>query len=334
FQALDLVLNKTYTEAADGTIVDNGNAPTLPTFNLIATLFPGRYTNITTYLNDAEFIVDPLTGLVTFDEPAWEVENFKSGLTMLRATLSDFVSFDISALNSSDVPSLSATGAHADKFMVTGDQTGIAKGYGSTGSFDLIDEGFITSGVLTNSIVIGGVGGSDTANGTYNVTEPDPRLLPPDVALLSAVQGIWRPIDKVTSGLTGNNFMIFPSSAIDPMTGQKSPDQAVAFNLNAAGKVTSLWFGTVSMTSASAGTFKMYPVKYAATLDKTGVPSVTGTVKVTKTFTWTPLDKKGTPVTFLGSPISNTSALGGTFAAAGAPASWTYGASGTFMVFR
>ena len=37
---------------------------------------------------------------------------------------------------------------------------------------------------------------------------------------------------------------------------------------------------------------------------------------------------------FLGNPVSNTSALGGTFAAPGAPASWTFGASGNFFVFR
>ena len=46
------------------------------------------------------------------------------------------------------------------------------------------------------------------------------------------------------------------------------------------------------------------------------------------------LDKFGSPVMFLGNPVSNTSALGGTFAAPGAPASWTFGASGNFFVFR
>ena len=326
FQELNLALDKTFVEQADGSLAETGAAPILPTFNLLATLFPGRYTNITTYLNDAEFIVDPVTGLVTFDEAAWEIENFKSGLTMLRASLSDFVSFDISAMAVADRPTLSATGLQADKFMVTGDQMGISRGFSSTGNFDLIDEGFITSGVLTNSVVIPGVGTSDTANGTYNVTEPDPRLLPPDVALLSAVQGIWRPYEKLTSGITGNAFIAFPSS-----TG--GPYQTVAFNVNAAGKITNLWFGTATATSPS-GTFTMYPVKYAGTLDKTGAPTVKGSFKVTNSFTFTPLDKFGAPVQFLGSPVTITSPLGGTFAAPGAPASWSFGATGNFLVFR
>lgn len=325
FQNLDVFLNKLYLENADGSLTALSTAPTLPTFDLLAKLFPGRYTNITTYINDAEFVVDPVTGAVTFDEPAWEVENFKGGLTMLRANLSDFVSFDISGLASADRPDMSA-GGKADKFMVTGDQTGLGNGFGTDGSFDLVDEGFITPGVLTKPTVIGGVGGSDTANGTYNVTEPDPRVLPPDVALLSAVQGIWRPFDKLITNVTGTAMIVFPSS-------HDTADQVVAVKVDGTGKVTALWFGTVTF-SGNSGTFTMYPVSAASTLDKTGVTTVTGTVRVTNSFTWTPLDKNGNPIKLLGNPITNKSPLGGTFAAAGAPAAWPFGASGSFLVFR
>lgn len=324
FQNLDIFLNKMYQENTDGSLSALGTPPTLPTFDLLAKLFPGRYTNITTYFNDSEFTIDS-TGAITFDEPAWEVENFKSGLTMLRANLSDFVSFDISGLAAADKPSMSA-GTKADKFMVTGDQTGLGSGFGTDGSFDLVDEGFITAGVLTKPVVIGGVGGPDTANGTYNVTEPDPRALPPDVALLSAVQGIWRPFDKLINNLSGTAMIVFPSS-------HDTADQVVAVKLDTAGKVTALWFGTVTF-SGNTGNFTMYPVSAASTLDKTGVPTVNGTVSVTNSFTWTPLDKNGNPITLLGTPITNKSPLGGTFAATGTPASWPFGASGSFLVFR
>ncbi|MBS1709800.1 MAG: hypothetical protein JSS65_13895 [Armatimonadetes bacterium] len=275
----------------------HGGLPvSLPNLPINATLVAGRQTTIQTYLNDSS--ISMAGPNIVFDQAGWNNDNLPGGLTALPGFLSDFVSFDLTPMAPSERPNMQLGGA-ADKAMFTGDQTGLALGTNSVGSFDLYSTSFVESGVLTPPKVLGGA----PAPGTYNVLEPDPRGTPPTAALVAAVQGIWRPYTDVLTNVPAFTMLILPT------TNANGQHQVVAFNKSGTG-VSALWYGTATLSGTSSGTVTLHPIK------ELGAPTTTAT---------------GTLGTFT---VSGGIVVDGKFTMSAPPSGWPFPATGDFVVFR
>lgn len=272
-----------------------GAPVSLPGLPINATLVRGRQTTIQTYLNDSS--IGFAGGAITFDQTGWDNDNLPSGVTALPGFLSDFVSFDLTPMADADKPSMQVGGL-ADKAMFTGDQTGLARGMKTVGSFDLYSQSFVESGVITPPVTIAG----QPAPGTYNVYEPDPRGTPPTALLITAVQGIWRSYTEVLADVPSFNMLVLPT------TKANGQHQVVAFNRSGSG-VSALWYGTVTL-SGSTGTVTLHPIK------ELGAPTTTAT---------------GTFDTFT---MANGVVANGKFTMNTPPAGWPFPTTGDFLVFR
>ena len=288
-----------YEEAVNGVRneVFSGAFP-IPPIPVRLPLVPGRQLTVQMYLNDACLFHDPVNDVV-FDQAVFNTENGLDTSPYLQAFFSDMVSFPLTGVASK--PNMAAGGA-ADKFMVSGDARGIARGVGGSASFDLFSPNFIESGVLTNPVPLP----DGTLPGSYTVLEPDPSVIPPTVVHISALQGSWRDYTEVISNVGSQALIIFPTT--------NANGQHTAVMIKRSGStITDLWFGRATLNNGSTpGTLELWSVNQAAagTENNKAVGVLTN-------------------VTFANAVLKD-----GNFTIASPPAGFPFTASGTFAVFR
>lgn len=235
---------------------------TLPNIPVSVPLARGRQSTVQVFLNDAALFHDGNN--LIFDETLFNEDNFLDVEPAINGYFSDMVSFDLSGVPAGERPQMQS-GGNATKLMLTGDAWGVANGVGTVGSFDIINPGFIESGVLTNPVVLP----DGTAPGTYTVLEPDPSVIPPTVVQISALQGLWRDSNEVLKNLSANNMVIFPT------TRANGQHQVVAWKRSGS-SITKIWIGRATLTGTTSGTVELWSADQLDNGTETG--KVTGTL--------------------------------------------------------
>ncbi len=271
----------------------------LGVFNLNIALYPGRQTTVQVLLNDAILSYDSGTSSVVFSKSEFETENYAPYNGKLNAFLSDFVSFDVSALPANQRP-LMQNGQRATMVHFTGDTTGISAGFNTQDSFNILKPVTIDQGMIIPPQNLGG----QTAPGQYTVQEPDPQDPFGDRQIV-ALAGIWRPYTSLLS-----NVGTFAMVAL-PTTRSSTTNEVVLFNRNASGTITAMWHGAIDYTSATKGVIRLYSLDTLP--DANAQPLADGTVSFTK----------------VGGVVKQ-----GTFSITNAPADFPFPKDGGFVVLR
>lgn len=299
YSNLNIEVWNMYEEAVNGirNEVFSGAFP-IPAIPVRMPLVPGRQLTIQMYLNDASLYHDPVNDVV-FDQAVFNTENGLDTNPYLQAFFSDMVSFPLTGVTNKP---LMASGGTADKFMVSGDAKGIARGVGGAGSFDLFSPNFVESGVLTNPVPLP----DGTLPGSYTVLEPDPSVIPPTIVNISALQGSWHDYAEMISNVGSQALIIFPT------TNANGLHTAVMIKRSGS-TITDLWFGRATLNNGNTpGTLELWSVDQ--------VTAGTENNKATGVLT---------NVTFADSVLKD-----GDYTIASPPAGFPFTASGTFAVFR
>lgn len=263
YQFLSFNVTKMFQEEFDGSLTEIFNgAFGINNIPVNVPVRPGRQSTVQVFFNNAAMGFDFFFDVPTFDQDEFNFENALDGTNRIQGFMSDMVAFDISSVASK--PGMSAGGS-ADKFLLSGDAMGLGRSANFDGSFDLFSPNFVESGVTTNPVQLP----DGTAPGTYNVLEPDPSVIPPDVVRIVALQGTWRDVNSVITNLGTSGILIFPTSR------PGEPDMAVAYTRSGS-TFTGLWFGNATVTS-TGGSVTLWPVDQAATAEGSRTGGFTGT---------------------------------------------------------
>ncbi len=300
---LSMTIWKMYEEGLSGNLIERFSGGfDVPVIPVQMPLVPGRQLSVQMFLNDAALWWDAGTG-INWDQAAFDADNgINGGNPSLRARFSDMVAFDVS--NIGVKPSMNS-GPDAEKFLVSGDGFGLARGAGTVGSFDLFSPNFIESGVITNPVTLGGPPGS-SAPGTYTVLEPDPSVIPPTVVNIAALQGAWRNYAETISNVGTQALIIFPT------TNPTQVHTAVMVKRNGA-VITDLWYGRAVLGNGSnPGALELWSVDQ--------IDNATENNKAIGTLT---------NVTFVGGVVKD-----GDFTITTTPGGFPFTGSGTFAIYR
>lgn len=221
-------------------------------------VFPGRQTSIQLRLDDAMIQYDGID--LIFDQDLFEDRNFSPD-GEIEAFLSDYISFDLTAMPAADRPPMS-NGAPADAVLFSGDAIALRKGFGTQGSFELLQPVQIAQGFINPGPSLGG----GNAPGSYTLLQNDPRDLT-EQAKIVALRGIWRNFTDVFQNVAEFTFLALPTSHdIDDDSEITNEQQVVMFRWS-GGAVVSMWQGKVVYQDTNGdgkpdqGTFNVWPIQ-------------------------------------------------------------------------
>ena len=264
--------------------------------------FPGRYTAVQSYLDDAEITVS--NGAPVFNRTLYLQNNTSAINPNIQGFLSDYVMFDIS--NASVKPSLD-DGTVANRIYFSGDQIAISgpnPGFQTTtsaGEFQVFTPGLSVIGNYSLPV-------APINTGTYTLKQINPTDLT-HTATITALSGIWRPVTQVFNNLGPFEVLLFPHS------NDSNEQDAVAFTETSTGQITSLYYGIADLTG---DTIKMWPLSDLSAGTVTG--EIDGTLSALE-------DNTGATVTAAPAVRQGTYSFTGTL-----PSGWD--TTGRFVVFR
>lgn len=248
-------------------------------FSASVGLFPGRWTSIMVFLNDASINLDPTQSFYQFYRSIFLADNTQPNNTNIQGFLSDYIAFDISKVASRphvfDVNG-NNTGLATQVFLSGEDQRYGASGPTPTGSastpFTLYipntTNGYFAGSIKgPNSLPNPPTGGTQiTQGGTYTLRDPDPRDITGG-SQVTSLQGIFRPYTSVFNNLGTFEVITMPHTADD------NNQDIVAMVRDANGNITNFYFGIADLTGL---TFTLYPIADIETGEVAG--AITGTL--------------------------------------------------------
>jgi hypothetical protein len=206
--------------------------------------FPGRQTAVTIRLDDTMLNLDE-GGAPFFNQAVFEAANLNPDTGTINGFLSDYVMFDISGMSIPERPDFTSGGS-ADRVYFSGDQIAISK-------LDPLNSGHGAFSVLTPIGFVDGAYGPPTSIapfGTYTLVQPDPRDLT-GLNKITALQGIWRNLTDVVTGVGTFEVITFPNSKDD------NKQDIVLVHRGGNGKIDELYFGEADL---DAGTLQAFPI--------------------------------------------------------------------------
>ena len=224
---------------------------------------PGRSTMLPIYVDDAIFSIDPITGNVLFDSGIFNAVNRPDGKP-IKSFLNDYVSFDLTGMNASDLPVMNDGVTPAGRVYFSGDNYAISEA-GNSGNFEAL-----TLDVTNPIMGLFGPPGSGGAGrpghaGTFSLYTPNPTNPDPTVTMdIVALQGTWREYQSVLSNVSNFEIITFPSSDDNNL------QEMVAFT-RTNGVITNLYYGQANFAAtATKGSFQLWPVKNLPSADISG----------------------------------------------------------------
>ena len=207
-------------------ITESGNSQSFSSINNIPNdlpaalrVFKGRHTIVPMYLDPDTFVTEIVNiGGTDFTQAKFDsdwfntINRIEGDTVAVRSFLSDYISFDVSAMSPGDLPSLSNANGTANRVFFSGDGFAIGAGDpangGSTGApFELILQEGQGASVVGRYSAPTALGGAITP-GTYttqgidpsDVTTTDPIL----ARKITSFQGTWKPhFSQKPNALTG-----------------------------------------------------------------------------------------------------------------------------------
>lgn len=291
FQSYELSVTSILSEGFDSSF-ESSDIRGIPSvgYPINTRLFPGRYSNLQLFVNDAMFSVetdvDSGTSFYQFNEPEFQRANGLDLSPRISSSLSDYLTFDLRGMASADRPKL-LTGRDAFRVFFSGDNYALASGLGYTdvpagdqtnGEFNAVTRNDLDPDSAANNLIDGkfslpgqlslvpGVQGSTP--GTYSllqVNPSDPFLL----SRITSLQGIWREHHKLVGNMPEAMAIAFPSS-------RDSEEQDVVLirqtlertgSTVTAARVTQLFYGVQNLNT---GQVRLYPLRNLPTGSKVG----------------------------------------------------------------
>lgn len=234
-------------------------------FALDLTVFSGRQSTVTLRLDNEVLRFDSDTDTVVFDRDLFKELNFDPTEQALLSQLSDYISFDLSAMPAANRPTMS-NGSVATFLHVSGDAVALSTNprrldsANTASNFEVIHPLFVDEGFLIEPQQLG----TGTAVGSYTLIEPDPRDILDEGLVITAAKGSWRPFTDVLGNMGDFVMVAFPNSR------DTDVQQVVAFTRNAAGRATNVHVGMVDYAD---GDFYLMPVAYASMLGPGNAPA-------------------------------------------------------------
>jgi hypothetical protein len=277
---------------------DGGGLQSLPGLTVVlgnqeVTAYRGRVTALQLFLNDSMFPVDD-AGNVSFNLAQFLQQNRNPETNRVRGFLSDYLSFDISAVpNRPQMPPFGT----ADGLEFQPQSPQAARVYFSGDSFAISDRDprsadFLTNGIngvfvfLTPSSFVEGFFrpiDPTTRVKSYELKQRDPQnVLNP--RLITALKGIYRDYTEVLGNFGDFNMISIPKS------GDGRKQQLVAFRRTGTA-ISDMWFGEVEFLDTGNPFFRLYPIRNLYPASTAG--------EITGSFTRTELKQaNGTAVDF------------------------------------
>lgn len=243
-------------------------------FALDLTVFRGRQSTVTLRIDNEVLRFDHGTETVQFDRELFKEFNYDLDEQAIVSRLSDFVTFDLTAMPEASRPTMS-NGTPATMLHLTGDAIALSTNPRSlqsadpTPNFEVIHPVFVDEGFLVEPQQLG----TGIAVGTYSLIEPDPRDILEEGLMITALKGSWRPFTQVLGNLGEFVMVALPNSR------DTEVQQVVAFTRNSAGRPTNVHIGVVDYTD---GSVLLNPVEILSLLPPENYPAngyaVQGTV--------------------------------------------------------
>jgi len=279
-----------------------GTAPviTVPApFDVDMRVFPGRHTSLQFQLDQEMINYTDTTGIV-FDEDKFTLRNYDTRVNAIRGTFSDYVAFDISGMAAADRPLLS-TGARADRIYFSGDAIAVSSGINPSGAFEMLDPVAVKGGTVRKGTQIG----DRVTENTYSLEDRDPAN-----TRVAAMTGIWKDYKTVVTSSGDVTMIAIPGNA------DGTTQQLIVYR-ESGGRITGMWEGRAQYGVAgdtSRGTFKLFPIS-----------TVTSAIPDTANQT----DGNLSNLIY-----TNEKVMRGDWDVTKTGASWSFGTSGGFAVFR
>jgi hypothetical protein len=278
FDTYPLTVNKLrYTlDGSTSTLTSVVGLPiTLPTKIRV---FPGRYTSVPVYLNDAQFPItsDDTGTFATFNRTQFDTDNSLDTFPSVPAFLSDYLAFDISGLTDAKPVLNGKSGVSAGRFFMSGDGFALSEG-GTNGYYEALTRTpgqyvtgrFAPPGQLGVGLPPGVT--SATTPGTYSLFQPDPSNPDPSINVrITSMQGIWRDYTKMILNMGTDLGISFPGSDDGDTQDIILFNQAFASGVP---KIKRAYFGVIDL---GALTVRVYPLKNVSSATTTD--GFTGTV--------------------------------------------------------
>jgi hypothetical protein len=223
--------------------------------NCEVTAYRGRSTGVQLYMNDAMFTLGANNTMV-WDTTAFLAQNSSVATGgKIRGFLSDYLSFDISAVpNKPTMPAglqFAPESSQANRVWFSGDAYAIGDRNprtvaGSNGLFVFLTpsayiEGFYRPMDTTTRVK------------SYELKQASPQVIG-EIRLITALKGIYRDYTEVLSNLHDFEFILIPKSG----DGTK---QDIVIMKRSAGVIVDMWFGTADFAPSAGPTFRVYPIK-------------------------------------------------------------------------
>ena len=279
-----------------------GTAPviTVPApFDVDMRVFPGRHTSLQFQLDQEMINYTDTTGIV-FDEDKFTLRNYDTRVNAIRGTFSDYVAFDISGMAAADRPLLS-TGARADRIYFSGDAIAVSSGINPSGAFEMLDPVAVKGGTVRKGTQIG----DRVTENTYSLEDRDPAN-----TRVAAMTGIWKDYKTVVTSSGDVTMIAIPGNA------DGTTQQLIVYR-ESGGRITGMWEGRAQYGVAgdtTRGTFKLFPIS-----------TVTSAIPDTANQT----DGNLSNLIY-----TNEKVMRGDWDVTKTGASWSFGTSGGFAVFR
>lgn len=243
----------------DGT---NGQPIFADSFTLHARAFPGRYTAIELFIDDAILSLDlgavPVP-VALFDRERFELINYDQNDLHINGWLADYISFDIS--NVANKPIFSPSGPYSGETVTmahfSGDSYAISVDPVAGGAAMEV----LTTGVdpfealISPQATIPGLG---VMPGTFTIRQVDPRDLS-GIAKITALQGIWRWWHDSSSPSRG--FILDPGLFevfTIPSSEDNEKQEIIMLSRNIAGQIIELYYGEIDY---ELGEFHAWPIE-------------------------------------------------------------------------
>lgn len=232
------------------------------TDELLLTVFPGRYTALQTFLNDAILNHDGTS--VVFDTDEFRLKNINPTTGKFTAFLADYVSFDIKDVAARPLlNSEIAAGRPAARVFLSGDNYALSveKPYDASstnptsGLFEVLTPYGHLQGIFRPFEPLVG-------RKIYDIQQADPRDFDFDgpIHLITALKGYYRDYTEVLSDLGAQEMLLFPK------TGDGARLEVVLIvrdTSQASAPITAMWFGEVNMLNDKGKpgpTVKLWPI--------------------------------------------------------------------------
>lgn len=267
--------------------------------NASITTFPGRFTAVQLYLNDAMFNwpADPSQGNPTLDQNQFLTANTNPQDGKIDGFLSDYLSFDIT--NVPQKPSFTNFPGNAYRIFVSGDffaEGDKTPANSSTyANFEVLTAyGALPGSYKTTDPIVG--------IAPYLVTQPNPNTLSLNPGTITSLEGPWFDSTQRITATDSTLMISFPGNK------DTAVQEMVIINRTGS-KITSMYFGTLNFNGAGGATFNAFPI---ADLEPGSVAGkVSGTVSslvdasgvsVSKTGSWWQNVRQGTYSITSGTP--------------------------------